>query len=153
MPEKKYGDNMILTKGTFNGHPTFSLIPATEDCPYIECFYDPQTKVFVTVSKQIYDKLHMLPKLDANGDIQYTKGRAPRPNGKNYCEERKAVSVFKEFYIDDNDGIREFVEIFAVNLSTSPVKIDDFLNAAPVSSSPLGVVTNDNIEEKTFQKV
>lgn len=107
------GANMLLIQSDWNEEKTFKLIPLTNDCPYIEAIYDPSTKVLVMISRVSMTKLHMLPKLDDNGDPAPLK--VPRKNGRAVKEERKTIETFQEFYIDNTDAIDALVDIFAVN--------------------------------------
>ena len=107
------GANMLLIQSDWNEEKTFKLIPLTNDCPYIEAIYDPSTKVLVMISRVSMTKLHMLPKLDDNGDPAPLK--VPRKNGRSVKEERKTIETFQEFYIDNHDAIDDLVDIFAVN--------------------------------------
>lgn len=107
------GANMLLIKSDWNEETTFKLIPLSNDCPYIEAIYDPSTKVLVIISRVSMTKLHMLPKLDDNGDPAPLK--VPRKNGRAVKEERKTIETFQEFYIDNVDAINDIIDIFAVN--------------------------------------
>jgi hypothetical protein len=107
------GGNMLLIQSDWNEEKTFKLIPLSNDCPYIEAIYDPSTKVLVMISRISMTKLHMLPKLDDNGDPAPLK--APRKNGRAVKEERKSIETFQEFYIDNAEAINALVDIFAVN--------------------------------------
>ncbi len=107
------GANMLLIQSDWNEDKTFKLIPLTNDCPYIEAIYDPSTKVLVMISRVSMTKLHMLPKLDDNGDPAPLK--VPRKNGRAVKEERKSIETFQEFYIDNTDAIDSLVDIFAIN--------------------------------------
>ena len=104
---------MLLIKSDWNEDQTFKLIPLTLDCPYIEGIYDPSTNVLVMISRVSMSKLHMLPKLDDNGDPAPLK--VPRKNGRAVKEERKTVETFQEFYIDNIDAVNSIIDIFAVN--------------------------------------
>ena len=108
-----FGGNMLLIKSDWNEDQTFKLIPLTLDCPYIEGIYDPSTNVLVMISRVSMSKLHMLPKLDDNGDPAPLK--VPRKNGRAVKEERKTVGTFQEFYIDNIDAVNSIIDIFAVN--------------------------------------
>jgi hypothetical protein len=44
-------NTMMLVQSTWNDKQTFRMIPITESCPYVECIMDPDTKVFVVISK------------------------------------------------------------------------------------------------------
>ena len=39
--------SMMLVKSSWQDDQTFKMIPIEESCPYVECIYDPQSKVFV----------------------------------------------------------------------------------------------------------
>ena len=107
------GGNMYVVKSSWNEGETFRLIPVSEDCPYVECIFDPATKVFVIISKLSKTTLHMLPKLDENGDPSALKTK--RANGRTVKEERKTIETFQEYYVEDMDAIKSLVEFFAVN--------------------------------------
>ena len=98
---------MMLVEATWQDKKTFRLIPIAETCPYVECIFDPETKVFVVISKIRKTALHMLPKLDDYGQqITGTKG---------IKQERHKIEVFQEFYVEDAAASEELIKIFAVN--------------------------------------
>jgi hypothetical protein len=107
------GSNMLLIKSTWNEGETFRLLPLSSECPYVECIWDPGTKVFVVISRITKTTLHMLPKLDDNGDPAPLKTK--RANGRLVKEERKTIETFQEFYVEDLDAIESIVDLFAVN--------------------------------------
>jgi hypothetical protein len=107
------GGNMLLIKSIWNEGETFRLIPVTLDCPYVECIFDPEHKVLVAISKVVKTTLHMLPKLDDNGDPAPLK--SSRPNGRTVKEERRTIETFQEHYLDNAEAINALVDIFAVN--------------------------------------
>jgi len=99
--------SMMLVEATWQDKKTFRLIPIAESCPYVECIFDPDTKVFVVISKIRKTALHMLPKLDDYGQaIAGTKGMK---------QERHKIEVFQEFYVEDKAAIEELIKLFAVN--------------------------------------
>lgn len=99
--------SMMLVKATWQESQTFRMIPTSTDCPYVECIFDPSTKVFVVISKIKKVTLHMLPKLDEYGQALIgTKGTK---------QERHKLEVFQEFYVEDHSAIEELVNTFAVN--------------------------------------
>jgi hypothetical protein len=53
---------MMLVESTWQDTKTFKMIPISNDCPYVECIFDPSSKVFVIISKVTKTSLHMLPK-------------------------------------------------------------------------------------------
>ena len=106
-------NTMMLVQATWNDKQTFRMIPVADSCPYVECIFDPDTKVFVIISKLSKTTLHMLPKLDDNGDPIAVKQQ--RPNGRTFREERHKIEVFQEFYVEDKAAMDELIKMFAVN--------------------------------------
>lgn len=99
--------SMMLVQATWQDKQTFRMIPIKDECPYVECIFDPGTKVFVIISKIKKTTLHMLPKLDEYGQaIAGTKGMK---------QERHKLEVFQEFYIEDTTAMEELIKTFAVN--------------------------------------
>ena len=98
---------MMLVQATWNEKQTFRMIPIEESCPYVECIFDPDTKVFVVISKIKKTTLHMLPKLDEYGQaITGTKGMK---------QERHKLEVFQEFYVEDHAAIEELIKLVSIN--------------------------------------
>lgn len=102
--------SMMLVQATWQDQQTFRMVPVATECPYVECIFDPGTKVFVVISKIRRTSLQMLPKLDEYGQ--------PAMGAKGRKEERHKVDVFQEFYIEHADAIKDLVELFAVNAKT-----------------------------------
>ena len=86
------------------------MIPISESCPYVECIFDPGTKVFVIISKITRTSLQMLPKLDEYGQ--------PLTGAKGRKEERNKLDVFQEFYIEDKIAVTDLINLFAINADT-----------------------------------
>jgi len=105
---------MMIVQATWQDKQTFRMVPLTESCPYVECLFDPESKVFVIISKIKKVTLHMLPKLDDYGQ--------PITGSKGLKQERHKLEVFQEFYIEDKIAIEELVHGFAVNASTFDYK-------------------------------
>jgi hypothetical protein len=99
--------SMLLVQATWQESQTFRMIPITESCPYVECIFDPGTKVFVVILKTTKTTLHMLPKLDEYG-IAITGAKGTK-------QDRNKIEIFQEFYIEDQAGILDIVEHFAIN--------------------------------------
>ena len=99
--------SMMLVQSSWQESQTFRMIPITESCPYVECIFDPGTKVFVIISKTTKHTLHMLPKLDEYGQVI--------TGAKGTKQDRHKIEVFQEFYIESEDAIKEIVEHFAIN--------------------------------------
>lgn len=113
-------NSMMIVQATWNETQTFRLIPIATECPYVECIFDPATKVFVIISKITKQSLHMLPKMDENGDPVACKVK--RPNGRNFKEERNKIEVFQEYYVEDKIAIEDLINLFAVNAGTFDYK-------------------------------
>ena len=106
--------SMLLITSTWGQGKTFKLIPLTEECPYNEVIFDPENKMLAIISKEKKESLHMLAKLNEYGDpIKMKIGR--RDNGKDYSEERKTLESFYEYYLEDANEIKSFLEMVAVN--------------------------------------
>ena len=99
--------SMLLVQATWQESQTFRMIPITESCPYVECIFYPGTKVFVVILKTTKTTLHMLPKLDEYG-IAITGAKGTK-------QDRNKIEIFQEFYIEDQAGILDIVEHFAIN--------------------------------------
>lgn len=100
-------NTMMLIQATWNEKQTFRMIPIEDSCPYVECIFDPDTKVFVVISKIKKTTLHMLPKLDEYGQaVTGTKGMK---------QERHKIEVFQEFYVEDKAAMEDVISLFAVN--------------------------------------
>ena len=113
-------NTMMLVQATWNDKQTFRMIPVADSCPYVECIFDPDTKVFVVISKIAKQSLHMLPKLDDNGDPMAVKSK--RSNGRNFREERHKIEVFQEFYVEDTTAMNALISMFAVNADSFDYK-------------------------------
>lgn len=98
---------MMLVQATWQEQQTFRMIPVNDACPYVECIFDPGTKVFVIISKIKKTTLHMLPKLDEYGQ--------PVAGNKGMKQERHKLEVFQEFYVEDTAAMEELIKQFAIN--------------------------------------
>ena len=100
-------NSMMLIKSEWNGKSTFRAIPVMDSCPYVECIFDPESKVFVIISKTKRNTLQMLPKLDEYGQsVTGTKGMK---------QDRHKLEVFQEYYVDDADSIKSLLDMLAIN--------------------------------------
>ena len=106
--------NMMIISSAFRGVKSFSLAPATEDCPYVEALFDPSSSILAVITKVKKTQLHMVPRLDENGQPM----RLKVPNnetGKTVKEQRIQIETFSEFYITEKEEIENFFKIFAIN--------------------------------------
>ena len=107
--------SMMVIKSEWNNKPTIKMIPITANCPYVECIYDPESKVLAVIGMTRKSVFHMMPKLDDNGDVVMRKIKTE--GSKPYKEDRRSVETFQEYYISDKDQIMTFIEMFAVNFN------------------------------------
>ena len=123
---------MLAIKSTWNGKQTAKLIPISNDCPYVECIMDPESKIMVVISKVSKQTLHMLPRLDDNGDPRTLKV-TKRPSGKTVMEERKTIETFQEYYIDDKTAIMNLIDLHSVNPEEIKVIVAEILSDSAAS--------------------
>lgn len=104
---------VLITTPWRDGAKSFSLVPISQDCPYSEAFYDVDRKFLVIMGKEIKDSLHMVVKLDDNGDPELAK--KPRPKGQGVREERRVLPTNREYIIMEKDEIIDMIERVATN--------------------------------------
>ena len=111
---KNVGQNMMLISSAFRQVKSFSLVPVTEDCPYVEAMFDPSASILAVITKVKKNSFHMVPRL--NDDGQPIRLKAPNmETGKTVKEQRVSVDTFSEFYVTDKEEIKNFIGMFAVN--------------------------------------
>ena len=111
------GKNMMLISSPFRNMPSFSLIPVSNEAPYVEAMFDPSSDILAVISKISKQSFHMMPKLDENGQPQRLK--VPnKETGKTIREVRVSTETFSEFYLTNKDEIKDFLNIFAINADT-----------------------------------
>lgn len=104
----------MLVTGSWGNAKTFKMIPVTPECPYNEAIFDRDSKVLALIGKEKKQSMHMVAKLDDNGDVKRMKiGR--REGGKDYAEERKTLETYYEYYIENPDEVKSIVDMLAVN--------------------------------------
>jgi len=111
---KNLGKNMMLITSAFRQVKSFSLVPVTEDCPYVEAMFDPTGGILAVITKVKKSSFHMVPKLDDNG--QPSRLKVPnKETGKVHKEQRVSIDTFSEFYITEKEEIKNFLAVFAIN--------------------------------------
>jgi hypothetical protein len=111
------GQNMMLVNSAFRNSKSFTMIPVSNDSPYVEAMFDPSSGILAVISKVMKQSYHMVPKLDDTG--QPVRLKTPNPQtGKTHKEERRLVDTFSEFYLNDKQDIETFIHMFAVNADT-----------------------------------
>ena len=108
------GKNMMLVKSSFRGMKSYSLIPVSLDCPYVETMYDPSSGMMAVITKQKKESYHMVPKLNEEGQPMRLKKPNPQ-TGKTVKEQRVKIDTFSEFYITDKEDLDNFISLFAIN--------------------------------------
>ena len=115
------GQNMMLISSAFRNAKSFSLLPASNDSPYVEAMFDPSSSILAVISKVKKNSFHMLPRLGEDGQPQRLK--VPnKQTGKTVKEQRVEMQTFSEFYISDKKDIETFIELFAINASSFDYK-------------------------------
>jgi hypothetical protein len=101
--------SLLLTSCTWdNGaYESFRMLPVTQECPYVEAFFDPLEKVLVVLSKDKKESLTIVHKLDEYGN-------GVKKNNRPLLDRQRMVS-FKEFYITRPEEIKQFINLFAHN--------------------------------------
>lgn len=111
--------SMMIVSQDYMDKPTFGLIPVTQDCPFVEVVFLPNTQQLAIMSKTTKETFHFFARLDDNGDPIPAKRRIDSRNP--YKEERKLINTFYEYYLKDNADIRKFIEMFAINAESNLV--------------------------------
>ena len=113
----------MLVNSSFRNAKSFTLIPVSNDSPYVEAMFDPASGILAVISKVMKQSYHMVPKLDDNGEPMRLKTPNPQ-TGKTVKEERRLVDTFSEFYLSDKADIDTFIHTFAVN--ADHFKVEEF---------------------------
>lgn len=121
--------SMMAISSIWGNNKTFRLFPVDVNCPYLECIYDPESKILVVISKNHKQSYHMLPVLDDHGDP--VPAKKARQSGKQTKEERRLMDTYQEYYIILNEEIYDFLSKVAVNAETYDFKT--FVEAPPVA--------------------
>lgn len=111
---------MMLITSSWKESKTFKMIPTDLDCPFVECIYDNEVNVLAVVGTAQKNTFHMIPKIDANGDVEFRK--TPSKEGKPFKEERRTIETYQEYYLEEASEIEEFIKRFAVNADTFDYK-------------------------------
>ena len=106
--------NMILISSYWGEAKSFKLIPAVEECPFVEAMYDASTGLLAIIGKTKKQVFHMVHKVDDNGDTVYMKS-GKRENGKPHKEERRIIDTFHEYYVIEENEIVDFIKHYAIN--------------------------------------
>ena len=101
---------MMMYTSDWHGKETFKLFPVETDCPYVECIFDPDNKILAVFSKEKKESLHMVPRLDDNGNTIPSKS-----GSKKFREQRITLDTYNEYYITKKDEMVKFINVVAIN--------------------------------------
>jgi hypothetical protein len=114
--------SMLITSTTLSGEQsTFSLIPLTTDCPYVECVFDPKRKILACLLKEKKNHFSFMPKVDDKGMMTPNTDSRTKVSHP-FKQERKMFEVFHEIQIEKAEDIITFVEMFAINADRADYK-------------------------------
>lgn len=102
---------MRAYSSTWNEKPSFKLMPFTNDCLFIEGLFDTETQTLVLFTKEKKQSLHLIPKLNDEGDVVPTAKR----KGKAYKEQRITLDTYMEYYVTDKKEICEVIDSLIMN--------------------------------------
>lgn len=130
------GKNMMLYTSAFRNVESFSLIPVSNDSPYVEAMYDPSSNILAVISKVKKNSFHMVPRLNEEGQPQRLK-LPNKETGKTIKEQRVDMETFSEFYISNKKEIENFINVFAINADTFDFKKYTEIDAKETKKSPI----------------
>ena len=139
---------MILITAEWQDANSFKLIPIDKECPYSEGIFDIEKKVLALMSWQSKDSMHLVARLNENGDPVPPK--KPRPNGKRYQEQRVVVDTFVEYYVSIPEEIENLLNMFAINAKEFDYK--QYLTADP-KGKLLSTVPASKMPDKTKENI
>jgi hypothetical protein len=123
--------SMMLITGAWGQTKTFKMIPVSNDAPYNEAIFDRDSKVLALIGKEKKQSMHMVAKLDDNGDVKRMKvGR--RDNSKDYAEERKTLETYYEYYLDNPEEIKNVINLLCINADS--FDYNEYLEAANIQT-------------------
>jgi len=161
MSNTNYGKNMMLYTGYHGNQDVMKMIPITEDCPYVEVIYHPQSTLLIVISKFTSQVFKMIDKLDSNGQpIKRTGLIVPTPENPNpspFKQDRTKVEVKQEYYIPERELQIEFIKMFAINADTYDYEkwlrnIDDEQHAVTVDKPSEMPILNEKGQPLTATK-
>lgn len=137
---------MYLFTTQFNGIETFGLVPVNQDCTFSKGIYDRHQRCLVMFSSKAQEGLHLIPKLDQNGDV--LRSKKPRSNGMNIVQQRVTLDTYNEFYLAIEEEITELIKMIALNCDTyeyqryfKPLETPEQTYVSQMNSPEFGSVT------------
>lgn len=108
-------NNMLVYSTDWYGRKSFRMLPMHEECPFNEVIFDPNTGVLAVISRDKKEKPQMLPKLTDKGMPIPLKASSDATQPR-FIEERRMMETYYEYYLDNQEDIERFVQLFAFNL-------------------------------------
>lgn len=108
---------MMIYSAEWNSKETFKLLPIEPECVFIEGIYDTESKVLVLFSKEQKDSLHMIPKLNDDGEPIPSKNR-----DKKYREQRINIRTYNEYLLRKPEEIEAFLKTYVANIDSYDYK-------------------------------
>jgi hypothetical protein len=106
--------NMLVYSTDWYGRKSFRMLPMHEECPFNEVIFDPNTGVLAVISRDQKEKPQMLPKLNDKG-MPIPLKLVNETTQPRFIEERRMMDTYYEYYLDSQDDIEHFIELFAFN--------------------------------------
>ena len=94
---------------------TFTGIPVSDNCPYIELIFDPTTGILGIVSKHHKQLFHWVPRVSEDGMQIPVKDRVAVAAGLVTKQQRIQIDSYHEYYIRNVEEIKSFLDKFVVN--------------------------------------
>lgn len=142
---KYVSPSMLLMTGNWGPVKTFRMIPTTQDCPYVECIYNPALKVLAIIGTISKESFHSVEKIDDNGDP--VRRKVVTEEGKEYKTKNVLMETFSEYYMQGTDEIRNFLKMFAVNYEDFEEMVEEYLNMATMEDpSTSGILTGPQMD-------
>jgi hypothetical protein len=114
---------MFIISAKWGELDSFRMIPVSKDCPFSECIFDASQKILAVISKDKKQTYHFLPRLDERGKTIPVKRKAGDPEEFTpFAEERRMMETSFEYYIDNAEEIKAFVEL--MKTTEQPVHVD-----------------------------
>jgi hypothetical protein len=97
---------------------TFRMIPASQDCPYLDVVYNRDKKALEITSTFKRNEYAMFAKVNENGDPEMRKSpKVDEETGQQIIvkQERRMTELLQKYFILDQVEIIAFVQAFGIN--------------------------------------
>jgi len=136
---------MMLATNQWANMESFSLLPITNDSPFVECLYNPHAKTLAIIGKTKKETFHMIPRLTDEGHPMPLKNGATAENP--HKKQRVQQESYTEYYLTVREEIEAFIQNFAINADTFDYKkalnmktMDD---PSPIAKGPVLLTSKD----------